>query len=92
MRQLGAHVVPDDGPQVAGVCMNCGRRPTGWPASQPAICGPCSAAELGTTAYALALAVEFHLSIKACEARLERFGPPHVNPREWQTPRSRWRR
>jgi hypothetical protein len=91
MRLLGAHLVAGGGPESPGVCTNCGRRPTGWPASKPAICAACSAAELGTTAYALALAVEFHLSIKVCEARLERFGPPSVSPKEWLTPRSRLR-
>ena len=88
---LGGRVVDPATLVRADVCTACSGPARGYPDGRPVVCERCICRELGTTPYALALAVEFHLSIKVCEARLERFGPPSVSPKEWLTPRSRLR-
>ena len=72
-------------------CHVCGARITAYPDGGARLCLPCTMAELGTTSYILALRVEFGLSQRAVETRLEKYGPPYVSPKEWITPvRKRW--
>ena len=40
--------------------------------------------------YGLLLAQEFKLSAKAFAAKLERDGPPWINPKAWIQPRTKW--
>lgn len=90
-RQLGARIVAGGDTPPDPVCAVCGGPRSPRRGGGPALCAPCSWAELGTTAYKLALAVEFHLSLKVIEDRLYRYGPPFVNPRAWITARTRLR-
>jgi hypothetical protein len=57
----------------------------------PGLCPRCTRHELGTNEAALSLSVEFHISLHAAEVRLEKYGPPHINPKAWLTPRNRLR-
>lgn len=70
-------------------CMQCDVEVSGYADRRATLCGPCTYAELGTTAYIAALRTEFGLSQKVVEARLEKYGPPYVAPKEWITPKSR---
>lgn len=89
---LGAALIEPGTPEHSTGCYRCGRPVTVALGAAGAVCARCAGAELGTTAYALGLASEFHLSVKTVERRLERFGPPSVSPKEWLTPRSRLRK
>lgn len=73
------------------VCPGC-RRFWDVPDGEPVrYCRPCTLGDLGLTEYDLALMVEFHLSYKALQARLEKYGGPDISPKEWLTPRTRLR-
>lgn len=88
-RQLGAELIDAPAPDGMAACVRCGRPRLPYADGRAALCTRCTCAELGVPPLTLALAVEFHLSIKATETRLEKYGPPHINPKAWITPRSR---
>lgn len=91
MRALDATELAGPADSVWTLCMQCGRSTAGYADGRACLCLPCTMAELGTTVYALALQVEFAKSAKVIQARLERYGPPYVSPKEWITPQSRQR-
>lgn len=70
-------------------CPTCGRETQPSRAGHRSTCRRCTLRELGTTQLALSLAVEFGKSLKVIDERLEKFGPPHINPKAWVTPRSK---
>lgn len=59
--------------------------------TRPTLCSDCTLADVGVRDGELALMTEFHLSVKALQSKLEKYGPPHVSPKEWLTPRARLR-
>lgn len=73
------------------LCSVCGAARAANEHDHPGLCRRCTLHELGTTEAALSLSVEFHISLHAAEVRLEKYGPPHINPKAWLTPRSRLR-
>ena len=73
-------------------CPTCGVATERSVTGHESLCLPCTVAELGESMYDLAIRREFGLSVKVYQARLEKFGPPYVSPREWTTPRARLRR
>lgn len=73
-------------------CPACGVRTRPSAAGHRTYCRHCSYVALGVHPYTLALAVEFHISVRAVEARLEKYGPPYVNPKAWITPAERVRK
>lgn len=89
--QLGGELLHNLSTGTADRCTTCAGPCRPVRPGVPTVCERCSARELGTTPYVLALATGFHLSVKATEARLERYGPPNVSPKEWLTPRARLR-
>lgn len=72
-------------------CDTCGCLGAGYKDGRPYSCRYCCYAELETTEYIAALRAEFHLSNKVVQARLEKYGPPNIAPKEWLTPKSRLR-
>lgn len=70
----------------------CQVRCEGYADGRPVLCRHCTLAELGVSEYTLGLMIEFGLSRKVVETRLEKYGPPYVSPKEWLTPKSRLRK
>lgn len=91
VRALDATPVIDAAPSCWTTCLDCGASTAGYADGRACLCLPCTLAELGTNLYKLALQVEFQKSAKVIEARLEKYGPPNVSPKEWITPKSRQR-
>jgi hypothetical protein len=89
---LGARVLDPGVIERGERCMTCWRPLGGVARGRVTECASCTCRALGTTPYALALAVEFGWSIKRTEEHLFRHGHPGVNPKAWSTPRSRLRR
>jgi len=88
---LDATELPADTHDGKQACHVCGAMIDSYPDGGVRLCLVCTLAELGTDAYTLALRVEFGLSPKAVQTRLEKYGPPYVAPKEWITPVSkRW--
>lgn len=89
---LGARIIDPAEVDRGERCITCWGRIGPVPAGRRTECARCTCAALGTTPFALALAIEQGWSVKRTENHLERFGPPGVNPKAWTTPRSRWNR
>lgn len=90
--QLGASILDPGQVERGERCATCYGLLGGVPRGRTVECARCTCRAMGTTPYALALAVEFGWSVKRTEEHLARYGPPGVNPREWITPRRKWNR
>lgn len=77
---------------VAAKCPRCRRPVLVAPRNIMRPCQLCTDTGLGYRFGDLLLMVEFRLTPKAYWARIERFGPPWVSPKEWLTPRARLRK
>lgn len=90
-RALGARPVDQATPPGYARCTRCSGLRLAYADGRPALCARCSCADMGTTPYKLALAVEFHLSLARVDAKLGKDGTPLTNPKAWITARSRLR-
>lgn len=88
--RLGLEVYHPPPPLVTIRCVRC-RRPYMTTVARVTVpCPFCYVVEPGLTFGDLLLMIEFGLSRKAYFARLEKYGPPWVSPKEWITPRRKW--
>lgn len=89
---LGATPV-DGGPnRFTTRCPGCGVATEPDPRGHVTYCLPCTVATLPGTFLDNAWRIEAHLGWAAYHRRIERDGPPPLNPKAWLTPLSRRRR
>lgn len=70
-------------------CCRCGQPRLPYADGRSALCRRCTVEDVGESEFSLALRVEFGLSRKVVNERLEQYGPPYLNLKAWITPRSK---
>lgn len=88
-REFDAVLIDAPARSVSTVCIECSRVTAGYVDGRECLCRPCTLRDLGLSEIVLSLSVEFRKSANVITARLEKYGPPMVSPKEWVTPKQR---